>query len=74
MRLKKIISHAFVIGMYLVCACNQVTESGKKATLPTLFTQLSADKTNIFFQNTLTEALNTNILMYERQAILIMTD
>jgi hypothetical protein len=32
---------------------------------PALFTLLSPDQTNVDFQNTLTEALNTNILMYE---------
>ncbi|MEZ4774014.1 MAG: VCBS repeat-containing protein [Bacteroidia bacterium] len=33
--------------------------------LPPLFTLLQPDQTNVRFQNTLTEGLNTNILMYE---------
>jgi enediyne biosynthesis protein E4 len=32
---------------------------------PALFTALSPDKTNVYFQNTITEGLNTNVLMYE---------
>ena len=32
---------------------------------PALFTLLAPDKTNVYFQNTITEGLNTNVLMYE---------
>ena len=32
---------------------------------PALFTALSPEKTHVYFQNTITEGLNTNVLMYE---------
>lgn len=53
----------------LLCACNNsAEEKNDDAAKPTgkeLFTLLDAKQTNIDFQNTLTEGLNTNILMYE---------
>src|SRR5689334_3803578 len=36
-----------------------------KAAAPPLFTLLSPDSTHVNFSNTLTEGLNTNVLMYE---------
>ena len=45
-------------------SCNGQTES-KDKTGQQLFTLLSPEKTNISFENTLTEGLNTNILVYE---------
>lgn len=62
---------AFSFLFILLCpGCKQdqsqetpVSESAKVS--PPLFSLLPADQTNIDFQNTLTEGLNTNILMYE---------
>ncbi len=57
----------FIVGM-LFSGCSSNTD--KAETLPekkgnTLFTLLAPGQTNISFENTLTEGLNTNILMYE---------
>ena len=53
----------------LLCACNNSTEEknddASKLTGKELFSLLDSSKTNIDFQNALTEGLNTNILMYE---------
>lgn len=48
-------------------ACNSegTKESNEEADGPTLFRLLEAEQTQVNFQNTLTEGLNTNILMYE---------
>jgi enediyne biosynthesis protein E4 len=52
------------LGLYLLCSCNTPTGT-KDKTGQQLFTLLSPEKTNISFENTLTEGLNTNILVYE---------
>lgn len=66
MLLRNIFLYALMFtGLYLCCSCNQPAEKRTKAAHTTLFTLMSAEQTNISFQNTLTEALNTNILMYE---------
>lgn len=64
------ISHFFVLlSFYVLYACNTPTEEKKgeikNETGTTLFTLLKPEETKISFQNTLTEGLNTNILMYE---------
>ena len=47
-----------------IAACNNNEKAtGPKG--PRLFTSLSPEQTHVYFQNTLTEGLNTNILMYE---------
>ena len=56
--------------LLLFFACKQEEKSPidtptEEDPAPPLFTLLSPQQTNINFQNTLTEALNTNILMYE---------
>jgi len=51
--------------MYVWCSCNGKTPNSKSETGIPLFTLLPPEETNISFQNTLTEGLNTNILMYE---------
>lgn len=56
--------------LYFLNACNTQNEKGKDANANTatgneLFTLLSPKETNVDFQNTLSEGLNTNILMYE---------
>ena len=45
--------------------CNQPTTAPKVDAGQQLFKLLGPEQTNISFQNTLTEGLNTNILMYE---------
>lgn len=49
----------------LTCNSGGTKESNQKADGPTLFRLLEAEQTQVNFQNTLTEGLNTNILMYE---------
>ena len=55
------------LSFYLFCACNTQTKKSETEaeTENKLFTLLSPDTTKISFQNTLSEGLNTNILMYE---------
>jgi enediyne biosynthesis protein E4 len=48
----------------LICACTN-NNNPKQAETPPLFTLLPADSTHVSFNNTLTEGLNTNVLMYE---------
>ena len=58
-----------IIFLTLITACKENTAPGNGekniATGKELFTLLDSSKTNIAFQNLLTEGLNTNILMYE---------
>ncbi len=65
MILKKIVQTTLLATLYLSYSCNGLSDKKKEDTGPALFTLLSSDQTNINFQNTLTEGLNTNILMYE---------
>ena len=51
--------------LVMLVSCNSGNEAGKKAAHNPLFTLLSPDSTNIHFANTLTEGLNTNVLLYE---------
>ncbi|HEY6978452.1 MAG TPA: VCBS repeat-containing protein [Chitinophagaceae bacterium] len=60
-----------IFGIFLLCACHEKKqadenkdESSEKSGQE-LFSLLDAKQTNITFQNTLSEGLNTNILMYE---------
>ncbi|MBZ5858945.1 VCBS repeat-containing protein [Flavihumibacter profundi] len=62
---KKVYHIAFFICFWAMSSCNNKGDSGKAATGKQLFTLLDSSATNINFQNTLTEGLNTNILMYE---------
>lgn len=60
-------SFLFVIIITLI-GCGRSENSDEKKTTetgPQLFTLLSAEKTKIDFSNTLTEGLNTNVMMYE---------
>ena len=55
-----------LLSIYILYGCKGQTDKSKDETgKQPLFTLLSPEETNISFQNTLTEALNTNILMYE---------
>lgn len=58
----KVLSLAF--GFLILTSCSN-SDSDKVEENDSLFTLLYPTKTNINFQNTLTEGLNTNILMYE---------
>ncbi len=53
--------------MLLFSSCSNKSDSGKASSAPgkTLFTLLSPDSTHVTFSNTLTEAQNTNVLLYE---------
>lgn len=63
--------YSFICCLYIVllCAfisCNTQTSLSEKAEIAdTLFKLLPASATNIHFNDTLTEGLNTNVLMYE---------
>lgn len=50
---------------YALSGCNNEPSKTEEQTGSPLFTLLNPGQTNINFQNTLTEGLNTNILMYE---------
>src|SRR3989442_1046020 len=54
-----------IIVSTLVClsSCGHRTPSGSE--INSLFRQLPVEQTNIRFENTLTEGLNTNVLLYE---------
>ncbi|MCC5939746.1 MAG: VCBS repeat-containing protein [Lunatimonas sp.] len=56
-----------LFALVLVASCDSPKEVDKKEepASPPLFTLLPAESTGISFENTLTEGLNTNILMYE---------
>jgi enediyne biosynthesis protein E4 len=55
-----------LVGIFLLPNCGQKeTASISPSQDPPLFTLLSGNETGITFENTLTEGLNTNILMYE---------
>ncbi|MBO9205199.1 MULTISPECIES: VCBS repeat-containing protein [Niastella] len=55
---------SFIIFMVLVLTSCTQTDRSQPTVFP-LFTLLPADSTRITFSNTLTEGLNTNVLMYE---------
>ncbi|WP_031526157.1 VCBS repeat-containing protein [Dyadobacter crusticola] len=57
---------AGLAGLSLIC-CNKEAENSKQKenSGPPLFTLLAPEKTKVDFSNTLTEGLNTNVLMYE---------
>lgn len=67
MNINKRFFKVFFLGSFLFYGCNE-KQKNAETTVETgnhLFTLLSPEQTNISFQNTLTEGLNTNILMYE---------
>jgi hypothetical protein len=51
--------------MALFTCCKDSTSNKVVETAPALFTLLSPEQTHVAFSNTLTEGLNTNVLMYE---------
>ena len=58
-------TYSILIVFSLFWGCKEQTAALKEDTEQPLFELLGPEQTNISFQNTLTEALNTNILMYE---------
>ena len=66
-KLKRFISYYSLCLLIVFSSCtnNNNENKLKEKTGPHLFTLLSPDSTHIKFSNTLTEAANTNVLMYE---------
>jgi len=65
---KSIVSLRWLLLLLLFSACGKEgtgDQDEANETGPALFTLLPPAETNIYFQNTLSEGLNTNILMYE---------
>ena len=56
---------SFCLLVFLSACSNEPETTESSETTKTLFTLLSPETTNIHFSNTLTEGLNTNVLMYE---------
>lgn len=65
MNYKRNIALALLVFPLLFACNNSPEQENEKVAEKTLFTLLSPEETNISFQNTLTEGLNTNILLYE---------
>jgi len=65
MTISRSIQYVSVIISIILFGCRGSDEKTDGRKSKPLFTLLDPDVTNISFQNTLTEALNTNILMYE---------
>ncbi len=67
MNINRIFFNAILSGSFLFYGCHEQEQNTeqKVETGNHLFTLLAPEQTNINFQNTLTEGLNTNILMYE---------
>lgn len=51
--------------LFVISGCTSNENASSKSAEKQLFTLLPADSTNVHFSNTLTEGLNTNVLMYE---------
>lgn len=65
MNSRKIAQSSLLVLLYILSGCNEKPDNNKQIPGNTLFVSLSPSQTNISFQNTLIEGLNTNILMYE---------
>ncbi|SOE19548.1 Repeat domain-containing protein [Spirosomataceae bacterium TFI 002] len=65
MNYKRNIALALLVFPLLFACNNSPEQENEKVVEKTLFTLLSPEETNISFQNTLSEGLNTNILLYE---------
>ncbi len=55
----------YVLCICFLTGCSQKAEIKNEVNKPHLFTLLTPEQTNVHFENTLTEGLNTNILVYE---------
>ncbi|MES1224518.1 MAG: VCBS repeat-containing protein, partial [Bacteroidota bacterium] len=65
MRFNKIYLCLLFFFIYFLTGCNEKSGNDGSTSGNTLFTLLNSEQTGIDFQNTLTEGLNTNILVYE---------
>jgi len=65
MNKNRLFNYVIIIVFLFFYGCNEQNTVHKEDTEQQLFKLLAPEQTNISFQNTLTEALNTNILMYE---------
>ncbi|MFM9911617.1 MAG: VCBS repeat-containing protein [Chitinophagaceae bacterium] len=65
MKATKLFTYLLTLVSIQMAGCREELEKPIKEKGPQLFTLLNAEQTKIDFQNTLTEGLNTNILMYE---------
>ncbi|MEO6456228.1 MAG: VCBS repeat-containing protein, partial [Ginsengibacter sp.] len=54
-----------LVWIYIFFGCNTQNDERKEEKVNQLFTLLNSKETNVSFQNTLTEGLNNNILIYE---------
>ena len=57
--------NALFLCFVLVCSCKEQPVKSEEKPAEKLFTLLTPEQSGVDFQNTLTEGLNTNILMYE---------
>ncbi|MBS1577969.1 MAG: VCBS repeat-containing protein [Bacteroidetes bacterium] len=61
----KLFTGLLVLSIFLLGSCGENPGADKKDSGNHLFTLLTPEQTGVTFQNTLTEGLNTNILVYE---------
>src|SRR5687767_12075527 len=64
MRISLLVCASISIFFFSECTSKKATPAVEDAG-PHLFTQLLAESTHVYFNNALTEGLNTNVLMYE---------
>jgi enediyne biosynthesis protein E4 len=65
MNYNRLLHCLYITCFYFLPGCTPTAEKKKEEGGMHLFTLLTPEQTNISFENTLTEGLNTNILMYE---------
>ncbi len=65
MKATKLFQRMLSLYLILIIGCNDELHQPTKNSGTKLFTLLNAEQTGLNFQNTLSEGLNTNILMYE---------
>ena len=65
MNASRSIQYIYLIISIILAGCKGSSDKGEPVERRLLFTLLDPKETGITFQNTLTEGLNTNILMYE---------
>ncbi|GAB4029942.1 VCBS repeat-containing protein [Spirosoma gilvum] len=63
--MKTVISLGFLLGIFCLTSCRQSDSTDTATDGSPLFTSLTPEQTGVTFANTLTEGLNTNVLMYE---------
>ncbi len=63
--MKRILIYSSLL-VFVICGCKEKSENEKSPeNVPALFSLVSPDSSNIHFSNNLTEAQNTNVLLYE---------